>query len=179
MSRLRPLHLDFGRPSRLPSLWGSVMLGIGFLAGSAVVLDYLTVVDDLKSLQHRRESLERRSGRQPSGVPSVTESVAPALAIRQVADVARELQRPWDLLLQDMEGAVDDSVALLSVEPDPARQQLRIIGEARQVGDALAFVRRLEGAASLQRPTLASNQSRQSGGTPVVVFTIQAGWKGN
>jgi len=177
VSRLRALRLDFRTPSRLPTPWGAMVLGIGLLACTGVGFDYLAVVDDLAALQQRRESLARRSVRQPTGLPRATDSEATERAMSQVADAARQLRRPWDLLLHDMEGAVDDSVALLSIEPDVARQQLRITGEARQVDDALAFARRLEGSASLQRPTLTGHHLRQSDGGPVVVFTILTGWK--
>lgn len=178
MSRLRPLRLDFSkRPSRRPSLWGSVALGVGLLACTATGFDYLAAADDLAVLQHRRVSLERQGNRQPSGLQPQTEAAASERAMGQIADAARQLRRPWDLLLRDLEGAVDDSVALLSIEPDAARQQLRITGEARHLDDALAFARRLENARSLQRPTLTGHQSRQGDGEPVVVFTILSGWK--
>lgn len=175
MSRIRPLHLDFGTPSRLSRLWGSVILGIGLLACIWAAFDYQAATDDLTALQSHKESLEVRRGRQSSGLLPTT----PESEFAQIADAARQLRRPWDLLLQELENAADDSVALLSLEPDPLRQQLRITGEARQLGDALAFVQRLDDAKSLQRPTLTGHQSRQTNGEPVVTFSIQAGWKEN
>lgn len=172
MNRPRPLHLDFRPPSTFARLRNSLTLGIGILAITGAGFDYLAASDDLAAVQHRKENLERKNARQPNRSQEGSNGESP-----QMADAARQLQRPWDLLLQELEDKVDNSVALLSVEPDPGRQQLRISGEARELTDVLAFVKRLEQATSLQQPTLTSHQTRQSNAGTIVVFTVQAAWR--
>lgn len=175
MKRLRPLSIDFGAGRPPPSRWGVALLGAGLVAGAAAALDYLAAADELARLAQRELSLERRAGR--ASAPAGTTAAA-----TQAAEAARQLKRPWDALLRDLERALGDAeaagggVALLSVEPDAAQRQLRITGEARQLADILAFVGRLEGAPSLQRPTLAGHRARQSDGVPVVEFSVVAGW---
>lgn len=175
MKRLSALHLDFAaQPTFLPR-WSVALLSAGLLASTTVALNYQAAIDDLAALELQRARLERRSASAGAGTATAQHQfTAPA------AEAARQLRQPWDTLLRDLEGAVgesDEALALLSIEPDSAQRQLRITGEARQLGDILAFVGRLEGAPSLQHPTLTGHQSRQSDGEPVVAFTILAGWK--
>lgn len=174
MTRLPPLALDFAATRPPPPRWGLALLAVGLAACGAVALDYLAAASDLAALNERLLSLERRSARQGT---APTQAAAGEAAARQAGEAARQLRRPWDSLLRDLEGAVTPEVALLAVEPDATRQQLRISGEARKLGDALDFIRRLEKAPRLQRPTLSGHQTRQGEGGPVVAFTILAGWK--
>jgi len=50
---------------------------------------------------------------------------------------------PWDSLFRELEGAADESVALLAIQPDPASRQVRIAGEARRLDAVLNYIERL------------------------------------
>lgn len=179
MKRLRPLHLDFAARPPLRPRWSMALLGVGLLACATVALNYQAANDELADLALQRASLERRVERLAASAGGGT-AAAKLQFSAQTVEAAEQLRKPWDALLGDLEAAVGESgetVALLSVEPDVTQRQLRITGEARQLGDIAAFVRRLESASSLEQTTLTGHQSRQSEGVPVVAFTIVANWK--
>lgn len=179
MKQLWPLHLDFAARPALKPHWSMALLGVGVLACATVALNYQAASDDLADLKLQQASLERRVERLSTSAGGGT-AAARLQFSAQAGAAAQQLRTPWDALLGDLETALGESgetVALLGVDPDVPQRQLRITGEARQLADILAFVGRLEATSSLQQPTLAGHQARQSEGVPVVAFTIVAHWK--
>ncbi len=96
------------------------------------------------------------------------------VAARQVL---QELALPWNALLRDIEGAIGDHTALLSIEPDASRRQVRIGGEARRYGDALDFMHRLDSTPMLMTVHLLNHQVRDDVPERPVQFTMAAAWR--
>ena len=92
----------------------------------------------------------------------------------------RELRLPWTLLLAELEAASHDSastVSLLQVEPDPAKQLVRITAEVRDMPDALAYLRRLQRSAVLRHPMLESHERRKDDPEHPLRIKLSAGWR--
>ena len=53
--------------------------------------------------------------------------------------VARQLNTPWSSLLDALERATPDNIALLSIEPDGARGSIRLQAEAKNLESLLAY----------------------------------------
>jgi hypothetical protein len=97
--------------------------------------------------------------------------------IRDANTVIERMNVPWDSLFRELEGAADESVALLAIQPDPASRQVRIAGEARKLDAVLNYVERLEARDSLSNVFLLGHETRDAPPRPVA-FTLTAQWTG-
>ena len=170
------LAIDFARSHRPVSRLGAVILFAGAMIAGFSIVEYVDVSDQLDATQLKRDSLKRKTVVASSAARSPEQQAVAERLIQGASRIGRELRLPWDLLLEEIEDAVDDSVALLSLEPDAHKRQLRLSGEAKTLADALAFVARLEETESLRRPHLATQESKLSDGVRVIGFTIVADW---
>lgn len=167
---MRALDLDFApRRSRWPA-WVLLALGIGINADAGWRWMQL---DEARAQWHeRRASLMRRAP--PAPPPPDERTHRELVAARHVL---QELALPWDVLLRDIEGAIGEHTALLSIEPDASRRQLRIGGEARGYGDALGFMQRLNTTHALTGVHLLNHQVRDDAPERPVQFTLSAAWR--
>jgi hypothetical protein len=95
---------------------------------------------------------------------------------RAGAAVVRELQVPWARLFAALEGVARDDVALLSIEPSAAKQEVRIVAEAKSSDAMLDFLDALR-TQPLRRVVLVSHQVQiQTPGSPVR-FQARATWE--
>lgn len=170
---VRALAIDFGRRPRHPGGWlGVVLLAAGMLLAGMSLQRYLDAGEHADDARSRLEHLARRAA-----VPA--EAADPELRrlLGGAARVAGDLQRPWQSLFADVEGALDGSVALLALEPDPGKGQLRLTAEARTLADALAFAARLTDTGSLANARIAQQEARLSEGIAALGFTVIADWR--
>ena len=82
-------------------------------------------------------------------------------------------------LLRDLELASAErntSVAVLSVEPDRDKQQVRVLAEARNLSMALAYVERLQKSEALRFPMLESHAIQEKDPQRPVRFQLRADW---
>ncbi|MDB5777423.1 MAG: hypothetical protein JWP38_3556 [Herbaspirillum sp.] len=177
MSLLRYLDLNFDIRRRGSQPLGIAILAAGVAAG-AYALVQLNSAYDARNIEQTESDalLKRRNVLQ--GDADVRSKVSPALlqSYRNAAVVANQLRMPWDDLLQMLESAPMEHVALLSIEPIAARHQLRLIAEARDVSTMLDYLSYLQQQPILQQVILSSHQiQRQSPDSPVR-FQIQARW---
>lgn len=172
----RRLDIDFrmARP-RLPRA-GIALLLIGLLAASLAAVQaglgysgWRAASDARDRTLARREALAQQR-RAPTPTPAEQRSVRNAILL------ADALRAPWGQLLGALETGPTNTVALLTVEPLPARHEVRITGEARDYAAMLDYLRYLQHQPGLAAVTLTSHQlQRQAGGTPVR-FQVQAQW---
>jgi hypothetical protein len=168
-----PVHLDFAAPVRRAPLAGAALCAAGLLAALAVGIAFERKLAE-------RGRLEAALGAVPRARPSAP---APPDAQRAAADAAaieRELATPWSRLLAELEAASHDStpaVSLLEVEPDAAKQRVRITAEVRALNDALAYLRRLQRSAVLRHPMLESHERRKDDREHPLRIKLSAEWR--
>lgn len=170
----RALGIDFARRRPRPAAAGYVLLAAGALLAAAAVEAYIDRDARLAAAELQRASLQRRLDGAPRGAALDAET---RRLMAGAARLAEELRRPWQRLFADIEGAIDDSVALLVVEPDAARRQLRLAAEARTLADALALAARLDASASLANARIVQQEARASEGVAALGFSIVADWE--
>jgi hypothetical protein len=91
-----------------------------------------------------------------------------------------DLATPWTLLLSELEQASKESqgqVALLGVEPDHAKHNVRVSAEARTLALALAYVQRLQSSRSLEYPMLDRHEIRADDPQHPVRFELTGEWR--
>ena len=170
------LHLVFVRPRRSGSAWGWLVLLLGTgIAGGVAVWERQILAGDIASAQ--RELAEVRSAIAASEPVSLQLKGGDLAAEWQRASqVSSSLAAPWAELFAMLESYADQPIALLGLDPDLAKNDLVLSGEARDLAALLDYVRYLKKQPMLSAVTLQSHQvSRQDRDKPVR-FRIVAHW---
>lgn len=165
---MRRLELDFHHAAPA-SPWRWVLLIGGLAALAAVGLEHAQVAAQIRADQAIASAIEARL---PSASSTRIAEDPTLLSARQV--VAKSKQ-PWGELFATLEKADSRDVALLAFTPDPARGQIKIYAEARNLGAMLAYHRRLEGGA-LRQVALVEHDMKEENGSAPVRFHIAANW---
>jgi hypothetical protein len=167
-----PIRLDFARRHRPVNRRGAVLLVLGVVGSTLVLADY-------QSDWARRAALSLRL----DDLQAVKIVRKPDKAAERVAEESRaafaELTMPWSRLLQELELASAESqgsVAVLGVEPDRDKRQVRVLAEARTLPIALAYVERLQKSQALRYPMLESHEVQIRDPQRPVRFQIRADW---
>ncbi len=167
---MRRLELDFVKRARLWPLW--LLLAIAVLFAIDVTRGYL---DLRQRLAVGERPVEAEPARPAPDAESLPEPVKRELeAARRVL---QELSLPWGALFHSVEGAVGEDVALLSVEPDASRGQVRITGEARDYLSVLTLMARLEEDQTLTRVHLISHEIREDDPHRPYYFALIGRWR--
>lgn len=173
---MRTLELNFARRRPRVSLVGAVAALAGLLMLCAAGMDYL---ETHATLVRAEASVERLQRGQRSGVARATGTDQPRVPPSDALEAARvmaQLQLPWGMLLDVLEAETTPAIALLSVDAQGAAGTLQVIGEAAAMGEILAYVRRLRGAALVREVALSGHEERMAGTVRSVRFTLDLRW---
>lgn len=171
---LRFLDLDF--QPRTCTAAGALFLTIGVLAVAVVALDYRTVAAETESWQATLARLQESGQRRP--IANLDDERQLQQVAQAAANVARDIQRPWEKLFAALESAKSDDIALLSLAPDAERGVVRIGGEAKRREAILAYMTRLGQGGVLRNVFLVEDQVQQQDPERPVRFLISADWAG-
>jgi len=168
------IGVDFvGRPSRL-TLIGSVLLLLGVGAAAAAYLQYRTIESQRAGMELQLQEASQRTHHDPQ------RDARTAALGEETGRVVLELATPWTKLLEELEAASRDSagqIALLSVEPDHGKHNVRITGESRDLPLVLAYVQRLQTSPLLRYPMLDSHDVKTDDPQRPVRFAMTAEWR--
>jgi hypothetical protein len=170
------IQLDFAGRRRGTSWPGALLLALGIGAAAAVLLECHVMGERRAGLELRLGALNRIRTPQASG-RDATADARIALGVRQAA---LDLATPWTRLLSELEQASKDSqgqVALLGVEPDHAKHNVRVSAEARTLALALAYVERLQSSRSIEYPMLDRHEIRADDAQHPVRFELTGEWR--
>jgi Tfp pilus assembly protein PilN len=172
------MHLDFLHPRRAPSPWGWLVLVAGLLACGIFLDWYLFQVRP--QLQLAEADLSRtmyQLGQSESGAVRLSDKQLES-DWKRAAKVAQELGAPWVGVFRILDQAVDQPVALLSVDIDSVRREVVLTGEARNYHAMLAYYSYLQKQKTLAGVDLQLHQVNQQDGDRPVRFRITALWDG-
>jgi hypothetical protein len=172
---MRPaIQLDFAGGRRALSLTGGLLLAVGIAAASVVYLEYRTLGQHRAGLELRLAAVTR------AAAPAAAETPVDARAAVSVQEAAADLATPWTLLLSELEQASKESqgqVAVLGVEPDHGKHNVRVSAESRTLALALAYVQRLQSSHSLVYPMLDRHEIRRDDAQHPVRFELTGAWR--
>jgi len=169
----RELDLDYVKDPTHGRWAGWVMLAIAIVFAADLGRSYVSLNDEVAET----EALLERTTR---GGPVIRTAVAAGVPSEEVSAARRVVSRfaiPWSALFQAVESVPRESVALLSIEPDPEAGIVTITGEAKDYLAALTYVARLRQQPGLARVHLARHETRTNESQRPVVFTISASWR--
>jgi hypothetical protein len=169
------IQLDFSGARPAWSLAGALLLGVGVVAAGVVLLEYRNISQHRAGLELKLAALARADA-----LSNPAETPADARVAVSVEQAATDLATPWTLLLAELEQASKDSqgeVALLGVEPDHGKHNVRVSAEARTMKLALAYVERLQASRSLNYPMLDRHEIRADDAQHPVRFELTGEWR--
>jgi hypothetical protein len=173
---MRPLHLDYCE-RRAGSSLGTVLFLLGILVGAFALVEYSRLQEELATQQARTAEV-RQAGKRPAsgaaGNPASVEASAQEFRAAQLA--MQRLALRWDDLFTALESTRTAGVALLAIEPDPAKGLVKVTAEARTPDAMLDYVGRLQGVTGLTDVVLASHQVRRGDPQKPMRFILLASW---
>lgn len=168
MKSLAPLQVGFApRPRVARAAW--LLLAAGIVGVSVSVGEYQVALG----------RLERAEAEAAAGARAKTAMDPRRLdeALVRANAVALELARPWDKAFVALESAEHPGVAVLGVEPDSKRTELRLVAEAPDVMAMLAYIESLRAAPQFARLTLQQHEVRADEPGRPVRFTLVGQWR--
>jgi Tfp pilus assembly protein PilN len=96
---------------------------------------------------------------------------------RAAEAVVRQLTVPWASLIASIEQAATRDVAILQLQPDAEKRQLRLTAEARHRDAMFEYLRRLAAAKGLDQVHLVSHQVQREDPQRPIQFSVQAAMK--
>ncbi len=170
------MHLDFLHPHRRASVWGWLLLGLSLLAvGLLVDWRWLELEPRLQAGDAELRRLQATLGARQGAAPRLSEEQV-ALQWTAAAKAAQDLATPWGPVFALLEDGADGDVALLSLEPDGARHELLLTGEARNYAALLDYFRYLQDQPLLSAVALQTHQVNRLDRDKPVRFRITAHW---
>jgi Tfp pilus assembly protein PilN len=175
--RTSRLRLEFAPGRRPASLAGRLMLGCGAALLMLALFELGSAVDARRTSLAALAELEARQAldagpRRPAAKPDP----AYLAKVKSARLIARSLTTPWAELLDSIESAPQQSVALLAVEPSTSKQSVRLTAEARDPEAMLGYLAALQKDSRLVSVLLLSHQLQiQTPGMPIR-FQLQAQW---
>jgi hypothetical protein len=176
---MRRLRLDFQRrPLRWP-LPGIVLLGCSLLALTIAAGTWRELLQRIEHAEGQVQEGRRRAQNRPldgGGGERPARDLLPQVKVAN--EVLQRLQWPWDELLETL-GSTGGSrrVALLSLEPDPEKNAVRLSAEAKDVNAMLAYVRWLEQQEMLEQAFLQNHQVQRQDPQQPVRFAVLGSWR--
>jgi len=164
---MKRLDLDFLRRPR-GSRWASRILVAAALAVAGdMAYTYARLERDVKA----HEAVLAREKPRRAAAPSVSPD---ELAVaRETVD---RLSLPWAKLFSALEGAANDRVALLAIEPDPKSGTVKISGDSKDYLAALTYVLDLSKTPTLSNVQLVRHEVKANDPQNPVAFQISAAW---
>lgn len=167
---MRPLQLDFHHHAG-PGLLGWVILAGGLLTLGSLVWSH----DHLRRSTDEVRVATRAAAPAAPAQPLVMPDVPPA-ELAAARDALVQIGLPWDDVFAALEDAAHRDVALLAVNPDPRKGEVRLAAEARDLAAMLAYHQRLETAPALRNVALIDHEVVASDPQHPVRFNITANW---
>lgn len=172
---MTPLRLDYQR-SMKPIPWGgALLLAIALAALALNAASYHYLDGKITYWEEEAGRLGRMSGQRISG--SQRETAETALEIKHANEVLRRISLPWGKLFQAVESSSGKEVALLALEPDAEKHEVKISGEAKNIGAVLGYIKHLEAQDVFSRVYLQNHQIQLQDPERPVRFALLAAWK--
>jgi Tfp pilus assembly protein PilN len=173
----RQLSLNLIQKS--PFSWRYVNgLNIALLILAMILMAMLKLSFDKKNaaLESQLTAFSNQMRHQQAAVKQVSTPQISNEELRFYQSITREMQVPWDTLLDALEVANQEDVYLLQVLPDTQAQRVTIEGKAKGLKEVLLYIDALSQSKVLFEVFLQRHEvNKELSGTPVD-FTIIAKW---
>lgn len=175
---MKPLQLDFAPASvrrtlhTTPAAWWWLLLAAVLLCVSAG-LAIARLSQQQRQLQAQQRLQDERRAAAP--VQAAQAAIAPDQA-SAVNGAVMQLNLPWRDLHEAIEQGTPATIALLSLDPDPATRTLRIGAEARNSDAMLGFVEMLKQQPFFTSAVLVKHEVSEQDPNQALRFQVDVQW---
>lgn len=173
---MRSIKLDYAS-SRGPSLVGLVMFALALIAVIAGWQKYNTINRHIQVTDQTIQQLKKESGlKEP--IKQVKEKSSNELLAKMdnAKKLADFLLIPWGEVFASLESASLEDSALLSIEPDSKKRQLKITAEAKNKDVMFSYIQRLEATPELSGVYLLKHEILEDVDQHPIRFVLVAKW---
>lgn len=164
------LWLDYRRTRQRSPLPGIALLAVALACAGWLLNEFQTLQETVEAAEHRVAVLKRAADRRLT-----KERTEPPQA-NPVTKPSRPSPQEWARLLDGIEAPIDETVTLLSLEPNEREREVSLTGEAKDFAALAAFVKRLEEGAVLKNVRLLSHDIVREHPQKPVRFALVAVW---
>lgn len=173
---MNKLDLDYALAPQAIRRWVWWLLASAVLAVGLAAWQYTRLQAERAGLALQLEA-RAEVKKMPAAMPVVPkDQTVLKEQVKQANAVLAELGRPWPRLFSQLEAAAGPEIALLAIRPDAAKGQLRVIGEARHLGDVLEYVHRLVESGEFTDVVLEQHEVVDADPQKPVRFALGAHW---
>ncbi len=174
---MHALSLDYRKTNRFWHWVGIAMLMLTI--GGAVKLGsyYLALSNEMTHLEKLIARIERKLHPGYIAPPTnIAEMQQLRIEVKNANEVLLQLSLPWDRLFQTVESANSDNIALLGIDPDSKRGQIKVSGEAKDFDALLGYIRTLQASNFFTGVYLQHHQVQELDPDKPIRFTLDASW---
>ena len=166
------LGMNFVGRRPLASGLGWVLLVAGVLTLMVSATDWITARTDREAAQARLQVRVAPPERRVAAPPPASNELDKVRLRTQT-----QMAQPWARWLDALEGVEPGAVALIDIQLQSSPAQARVTGEARDMGQALRYLERLQGASPIRSVVLASHEQVRVGEADVLRFVLDLQWE--
>lgn len=176
---MQALQINFAPRRGVFPAWGVVALLLAISACGYFAHVYRSLSSELETreAQWRRTQKALNARAEPAAIPT-GEWARLQAEVKTGNRVIRQISFPWDDLFHDIEASVTENVALLSVEPDPEKREIRITAEAKDFNAMLDYESRLDTISLFENAHISNHQLQLQDPQRPVRFIATAQWAG-
>lgn len=175
---MRALSLDYRRSKAQAQHWVGMLLLVLVIAGAVQMERYYRQLSEQGAqLEALAAKIEHKLHPSRSVVaPSAAESQQTGAEIKAANEVLLQLNLPWNEMFAAVEGANNDDMALLGIEPDVKKGLVRVSGEAKNSAAMFKYIRLLQGSKPISTLYLKHHQIKERDPEKPIRFTLDASW---
>ncbi len=168
----QPIDLELTEPRLTISNLGFLMLLISLLLlGFVLRQSQVHQARDVATLQ----DLNKKT--LPTTAPVQRVEATSPEELKQVATIVESLITPWQPLMLAIERADMPDIALLSIDPNIKKQQVLLVGEAKNLQTVLRYIEQLEAQEVLHDVYLQKHMIEETDISKPVTFSVLTKWK--
>lgn len=174
---MRALWLDFQRPEPGRHRAGIALLAAGLGLSAILLVDYVNVLGRIDELEFQVSRLQRDTDASLRTAGDAERSPVRGVLQHAASDEPERSYRSeaqWENLFAALEAAAGDNVTLLSLHAGTG--DIQIGGEAKNIGAATDYVKRLQSAGPLGNPHLTQSEVVSDHPQRPLRFMLAAQW---
>ena len=173
---MRSIKLDYAS-SNWPSLAGLVIFALSLIVFIIGWQRYGSINQSMLLADQTIQKLKKESGLKEPAVQVKAKSSSELLAkMDDAKKVADFLLIPWGDVFASLESASLEDTALLSIEPDSKKRQLKITAEAKNKDVMFSYMQRLEDTPELSAVYLLKHEILEDVDQHPIRFVLAAEW---
>jgi hypothetical protein len=174
---MRAIKLDFVS-SNAPSLAGLGVLALALIFIATGWPYYNAVNERMRTIDKQIQQLKNESGfKEPSKQVQKKSSAELLVKMEDARKLADFLLIPWGDVFSALEAVSLEDLALLSIEPDSKKRQLKITAEAKDKDVMFDYIKRLDATSELSDVYLLKHEIMEDVDQHPIRFVVVAKWK--